>query len=184
MRSIKLATVRLYEPPLIDATHVSKLTATLTSLSLTGPSSLDLFYRANSALKACFEAFLAVDVSTYQTVPMTACTQFVYAHTMLSRWARLVGPPKPTGLKGTTGVHAAQNKPGVRAETASFRVRGEEPLESATQPSPLANLQMRHSADPNIPAAVAALRQHLQQQEGLALDIGGILKASIAKFEQ
>ena len=157
----------------------------MTSLSLAGPSSLDLFYRSNSALKICFEEYLAVPVSDYHVVPMTTCCEFLYALTMLPRWARLVGPPVPAGMKGAAGIHDTPKEPGVRAETANFRVRGEDPLGGGEdRPSPLSRLQLRPTADPAIPAAVAALRQQLRQQEGLALDIGGILKTAVAKFEK
>jgi len=143
-----------------------------------------MFYRCSSALKGCFEEWLAWPNEEYPIVPMTTCSQFLYAITTLGRWVRLVGPPRPTGLKGTAGVYAAPGDPGVRAETTNFRVRGEGPLGPDVQPSPLAKLQLRNSADQSIPAVVAALRQQLQLQEGLALDVAGIFKTALSKFEQ
>ncbi len=115
-------------------------------------------------------------------MPMPLCTQLIYAVTMLSRWARLLGPPKsPPSHSLPVPSDPSARPPHLTAGIMPVPGAGPTPSPS---PSPLVNLQLRETADPGIPAAVASLREQLHSQPGLGLDIPAILAAMGARVEQ
>ncbi|KAH9894666.1 hypothetical protein F4778DRAFT_284551 [Xylariomycetidae sp. FL2044] len=90
---LNTATLRLWEPPVIDAALLEKISHSLTTLAPSGAaSSLDIFYRSHAALRSWFDYWLAIDVTEYFTLPMPLCAQLINAVTMLSRWAKLSSP--------------------------------------------------------------------------------------------
>ncbi|OAA62850.1 hypothetical protein SPI_04390 [Niveomyces insectorum RCEF 264] len=86
-------TLRLYEPPLIDLVLLQKLSAaTLGAASTSLTTALDRLYRIHDALRQFYDHFFAVPISDYQWMPLPMYMHMVHGITMLSRWARLVGP--------------------------------------------------------------------------------------------
>lgn len=145
---------------------------------------LDQIYQSSSALTAWFDNWLAMPVTEYyyQTTPIAS--QIVYALTMLGRWAKLATPR--TMYQGETPMPAdmSADNPNV---AAYHRDRpAEKALDSnAVMPAGFENRPMSQiSMDPNLPAAVAALRAQLQTQPGLTVNIPEILNAICARFEQ
>ncbi len=164
---IHTAMLCLYEPPVIDANLLSRLAGTLTSLTPNRPSALDIFYRSHAALRAWFEHWLSIPVHIYRWLPMPLCTQLIYGVTMLGRWARLVGPLKPSGPNGPTTI--------IDPSTDPSQLVGD--LAAASTPT----VPIRDS--PDVPAAIAALREQLRSQPQLALDISAVLGAIGAQFK-
>ncbi|RYO75998.1 hypothetical protein DL766_005384 [Monosporascus sp. MC13-8B] len=167
---VNSATLRLWEPPVIDTSLLEKISNSFQTMTL-GPSyapQLDIFYRSNTALKTWFQFWLSIDAADYFVMPMSACAQLINAVTMLSRWAKLSSPDVGYGQAPgmTTSSSAAQN--------------AIDP--SSTAPSPTETPMYRHP-DPTIPAAVSAIKAHFLAQPELQIDILGILQAMVTRFE-
>ncbi|KAK8058207.1 hypothetical protein PG994_008655 [Apiospora phragmitis] len=156
------ATLRLWEPPKMDATVLEDLSKSLTSLSIGAPSTLDFLYRSNAALKAWFECWLSIDVSEYFYLTMPLCGQLINAVMLLSRWFKLSSMDPPTA--------GPPNPP--------------------QQPSPqdrrdLSEMIDREDVDrPGVPAAALTIKSHILAQPELHLDIVGILRALVARLEE
>ncbi|KAL1889873.1 hypothetical protein Sste5346_008597 [Sporothrix stenoceras] len=89
-------TLRLYEPPLLDLPLLRKLSTSLTSAS--SPmmaTALDMLYSARTALNGFFDHFFSISIHIYQYLPIPLYVHLIYGITMLSRWARLIGPTRP-----------------------------------------------------------------------------------------
>jgi hypothetical protein len=180
--ALNTATLYLYEPPLIDSLILDKLSAAFNSLSLGGPqpSVLDTLYRSSTALRLWFDHWLTIPVETYQWLPVTFCCQIIYSTGMLTRWARLAGPFNPPNVSDQRVQPPPNADKTVAAQGPCLGVTGQVQDRVA---SPLAMVQIRDSADPRIPAAIAALRQQLHAQADLNVDILGILGALGTRFE-
>ncbi|KAI1076236.1 hypothetical protein F5B20DRAFT_573018 [Whalleya microplaca] len=156
---LNTATLRLWEPPIIDMTLLENISNSFTSLSLGSASSLDIFYRSNTALKSWFELWLSIEISDYFILPMPICAQLINAVTMLSRWAKLASPD--TGC----GTNTASSSTGNGL------------------PNPAPTLKMK-DIDPAIPAAVSTIKAHFRSQPELHIDVLGILQAMTTRFEE
>lgn len=112
---------------------------------------------------------------------------------MLSRWAKLMGPGKSAQDSNTAEHILPTQKPfwdpsakGTPASKYAFGAGLAPPPRWATSTDPprVEALHIRETADPDIPAAVAALKAKLLMQPGLNLDIVGILSLLGQRFEQ
>ncbi|ERS96503.1 hypothetical protein HMPREF1624_07419 [Sporothrix schenckii ATCC 58251] len=129
-------TLRLYEPPLLDLPLLRTLSSSLTS-ALTAASSptrataLDMLYRARTALTAFFDQFFTVSIHIYQWLPLPLYVHLIYGITMLSRWARLIGPTRPAhaNLRGPALNKAAVDTP---ASSNSTTPASAEPASATT----------------------------------------------------
>ncbi|RYP33451.1 hypothetical protein DL767_004729 [Monosporascus sp. MG133] len=175
---VNSATLRLWEPPIIDASLLEKISNSFQTMTL-GPNyapQLDVFYRSNTALKTWFQFWLSIDAADYFVMPMSACAQLINAVTMLSRWAKLSSPDigygqAPGMTTSSSGVQSAIDPSSTVASA----------VPSAT-PSPTQTPMYRHP-DPTIPAAVSAIKAHFLAQPELQIDILGILQAMVTRFE-
>ncbi|KAK7967648.1 uncharacterized protein PG986_001925 [Apiospora aurea] len=153
------ATLRLWEPPKMDATVLEDLSNSLTSLSIGAPSTLDFLYRSNAALKAWFECWLSIGVHEYFYLTMPLCGQLINAVMLLSRWFKLSSMDPPT-----TGPPQQPSPQDQRH---------------------LSEMIDREDADrPGVPAAVLTIKSHILAQPELHLDIVGILRALVARLEE
>ncbi|CAJ2500783.1 Uu.00g036360.m01.CDS01 [Anthostomella pinea] len=165
------ATLRLWEPPVIDMALLEKISTSFTSLTITSASSLDVFYRSNAALKAWFEYWLSIEVTEYFVLPMPVCAQLINAVTMLARWAKLSSPEAsyPQTVAMATASSATQSTQGASSTGAT--------------PDSVPVFKTGDS-DPAIPAAVSAIKAHFLSQPELQIDILNILQAMGARFEE
>ncbi|KAK7954281.1 hypothetical protein PG988_014975 [Apiospora saccharicola] len=155
------ATLRLWEPPKMDATVLEDLSNSLTSLSLGAPSTLDFLYRSNAALKAWFECWLSIEVSEYFYLTMPLCGQLINAVMLLSRWFKLSSMDPP---------NACPPNPPQQPSLQDHR--------------DLSDMIDREDADrPGVPAAALTIKSHILAQPELNLDIVGILRALVARLE-
>ncbi|RYP66727.1 hypothetical protein DL770_008745 [Monosporascus sp. CRB-9-2] len=175
---VNSATLRLWEPPIIDASLLEKISNSFQTMTL-GPNyapQLDIFYRSNTALKTWFQFWLSIDAADYFVMPISACAQLINAVTMLSRWAKLSSPDIGYGQAPgmTTSSSAVQSAIDPSSAVASAMPSG--------APSPTQGPMYRHP-DPTIPAAVSAIKAHFLAQPELQIDILGILQAMVTRFE-
>ncbi|KAI1864094.1 uncharacterized protein JN550_009114 [Neoarthrinium moseri] len=169
------AMLRLWEPPLVDAKLLETLSDSFTSMSLGAPSTLDIFYRSNTALKSWFEYWLAIDIIDYYYLPMPACAQLIVAVTLLSRWAKLAGadpysPPAPSAGSGTLHTQAARQ--GL-TDPSSYESTSSQTAE-----------QQIGDTEPAVASAIARIKSQIRSQPELHLDVVGILRALVSRFEQ
>ncbi|KAI4595297.1 hypothetical protein KJ359_006971 [Pestalotiopsis sp. 9143b] len=169
------ATLKLWEPPIVDAKLLQNLSDSFTSLSLGAPSTLDTFYRSNAALKKWFELWLSFEITDYYYLPMPTCAQLLVAVTLLSRWAKLAGvdtPQPPADSDSPNTMNARAHAQGLR-DPSSF-----------SQPSPIDPEAKFPDAEPAVASAVARIKAQIQSSPELHLDVIGILRAMVVRFEQ
>ncbi|KAI0020791.1 hypothetical protein F4780DRAFT_779236 [Xylariomycetidae sp. FL0641] len=186
---LNTATLRLWEPPVIDMALLEKISSSFSSLSLGSASSLDVFYRSNAALKAWFEFWLSIDVTEYFVLPMPACAQLINAVTMLSRWAKLSSPDTAGYAATTTTTTSA-----TTSATPSTCGTPDPPDPPPTQPTTTMPGRFRARGGgggggepaifPPAAAAVSAIKAHFLSQPELQIDILGILQATGTRFEE
>ncbi|KAM0253458.1 hypothetical protein ACHAP5_000487 [Fusarium lateritium] len=190
---LNTAMLRLYEPPILDASRISSMSESLTAPTLGVPSALDVFYQSRNALQKFFGDWLSVPVSDFcnQTTPIAA--QLVYGLTMLGRWTKLTAPiltktpiPMPNDTSASNPnveLYKADSEysASVSPSNATMSVAGSSTGEKDTQAA--SPFVLREGTDPRLLAAVAALRSKIQTQPGLSLDVTGILSAICSRFE-
>lgn len=86
------ATLRLYQPPPIEASLLKSLADSLTVIRPGTPSPIDIFYRAKSALEAYFDTLFALPLDFFPVMPMTVIADALWGVTALARWAKVMGP--------------------------------------------------------------------------------------------
>ncbi|KAK7738414.1 hypothetical protein SLS53_006230 [Cytospora paraplurivora] len=91
-----LATLNLNEPPPVDAALLKVLANAFTNVNASTPSALDIFYRSQSALQAFFESIFDIPTTVYSAMPISIMIPVLYSVTMLARWAKILGPGRPT----------------------------------------------------------------------------------------
>lgn len=173
MNHFNTAMLKLWEPPIVDAKLLDSLSDSFTSLSLGTPSALDTFYRSNAALKAWFEFWLSIDVTDYFYLPMPTCAQLLLAVTLLSRWAKLAGADPH---------NAPSETPGSLNEKAA--AEGLTDPSAYTQSSAATPEQKFPDAEPAVASAIARIKSQIRSQPDLQLDVVGILRALVTRFEQ
>ncbi|KAF4467796.1 hypothetical protein FALBO_5331 [Fusarium albosuccineum] len=192
------ASLRLYEPPVLDAPRIISMSESLTSPTLGAASALDVFYQSRNALKQFFDNWLDIPISEYycQTTPVAA--QLVYALTMLGRWAKFAAPIPLPEVQTPVPSDTSANHPNVElfkadseyaASVSSAKVTpsSSTPGTHVTHdkdPKECSQIVLREGTDPRLPAAVAALRSQIQTQPGLSLDVSGILSGVCSRFEE
>ncbi|KIL84462.1 hypothetical protein FAVG1_12252 [Fusarium avenaceum] len=191
---LNTAMLRLYEPPILDASRISSMSESLTAPTLGAPSALDVFYQSRNALQKFFDDWLSVPVSEFcnQTTPIAA--QLVYGLTMLGRWTKLTAPiltknpiPMPNDTSASNpnvelykadSEYSASVSPSNATVSVAGSTMGDKDAQAA---SPFV---LREGTDPRLLAAVATLRSKIQTQPGLSLDVTGILSAICSRFEE
>ncbi|KAK8100188.1 hypothetical protein PG999_010562 [Apiospora kogelbergensis] len=179
------ATLRLWEPPKMDAAVLEDLSNSLTSLSIGAPSTLDFLYRSNAALKAWFECWLSIDVNQYFYLTMPLCGQLINAVMLLSRWFKLSSMDPPT----TCPPQSSRPQPKSSSSSTAAAAKDNQP------PAPSHNPYHHHDLSDMIdreddgrpvavPAAVLTIKSHILAQPELHLDIVGILRALVARLEE
>ncbi|KAI1105548.1 hypothetical protein F4804DRAFT_303786 [Jackrogersella minutella] len=168
MCHINTAKLRLWEPPRIDAALLEKISNSLASLSLDSASSLDIFYRASTALKSWFDYWLSIEVTDYFVLPMPVAAQLINAVTMLARWSKLSSPDRSPSLNSTA--------------TAPVPIVRSDPGCSGAAMVLVTSLGSKDT--PTIPTAVHAIRTHLISQPELHIDVPGILQDMASRFEK
>lgn len=86
------ASLRLYQPPPIEASLLKSLAESLTVLRPGTQSTIDIFYRAKSALEGYFDSFLVLPVESYPVLPLSLTAGSLWSVTALARWAKVMGP--------------------------------------------------------------------------------------------
>ncbi|KAF5680835.1 hypothetical protein FHETE_223 [Fusarium heterosporum] len=192
---LNTAMLRIYEPPILDASRIISMSESLTAPTLGAASALDVFYQSRNALKKFFDDWLSIPIPEFcnQTTPIAA--QLVYGITMLGRWAKFTAPiplirapiPMPNDTSAPNpnmeryradSEYSASLSPSNAAPSVAASTIGERDTQAA---SPIV---LREGTDPRLPAAVAALRSQIHHQPGLSLDVTGILSALCSRFEE
>ncbi|KAF4505480.1 hypothetical protein G6O67_007425 [Ophiocordyceps sinensis] len=183
---IKTATLRLYEPPLADMNLINQLSESLTVGTVGAGTPLDNMFRASSALRAWFDNWLSVPVSTYYRQPAAIASQLVYGLTMLGRWAKLATPR--TMYQGGTPMPGCGGGAGAGNPNMPLYAADAQPPPDDSGAG--ASLTYRrcdgrfHEPELELPAAVGALQSQLQTQPGLTVNIPEILSAICSRLEQ
>lgn len=182
---LSTATLRLYEPPLADMTLISQLSESLTKVTAGAGTPLDNIFRTSSALRAWFDHWLSVPVSTYYRQPAAIASQLVYGLTMLGRWAKLATPrtmyQRGTPMPGCGSAGACHSVcPADPQPPADGLGAGASPTHSRCD----GRFQAFGETEPGLPAAVGALQSQLQTQPGLTVNIPEILSAICSRLEQ
>ncbi|KAH6651480.1 hypothetical protein BKA67DRAFT_520710 [Truncatella angustata] len=165
--------LKLWEPPAVDVKILDSLSDTFTSFSLDGPSALDVFYRAHGALKSWFEFWLSIDITDYFYLPMPVCAQLLVAVTLLSRWAKLAGADPYNASSNTLStLHTKPTAEGLM-DPSSYELSANAVAEPKFP-----------DAEPAVASAIAKIKAHIRSQPGLQLDVVGILRALVSRFEQ
>lgn len=190
---VNSATLRLWEPPVIDASLLEKISNSFQTMSIGSnyASQLDIFYRSNAAIKTWFQFWLSIDTADYFVMPLPACSQLINAVTMLSRWARLSSPDTGTGTGYGQGPYMtrASSAADSAMDAAPSEVSSDVPSAAASPThalhtqAPIPMTYRQHHPDPSIPAAVSAIKAHFLAQPELQIDILGILQAMVTRFE-
>ncbi|KAK6948847.1 hypothetical protein Daesc_008918 [Daldinia eschscholtzii] len=170
---INTASLRLWEPPRIDATLLSKISNSLSSLTLDSASSLDIFYRSGNALRSWFEAWLSIDIKDYFVLPMPVSAQLINSVIMLVRWSKLTSPDCNIAPNTPTGVTNPVLTQAVRSDAGCSG--------AALVAAPTIGIK---DIDPAIPAAVRTIRSHILSQPELRIDASSILQDMVTRFEQ
>ncbi|KAH7156415.1 hypothetical protein EDB81DRAFT_646898 [Dactylonectria macrodidyma] len=192
---LNTATLRLYEPPVLDTPRIISMSESLTSPTLGAASALDIFYQSRNALNEFFDNWLSIPVSEYyrQTTPIAA--QLVYGLTMLGRWAKFTVPitlnqpamPMPTDTSADnphTVMMKADSEYAASLHSGKPTPSGSSPSVQGKDSQEVGQIVLREGTDPRLPAAVAALRSQIQTQPGLSLDVSGILSGICSRFEE
>ena len=240
---INTVTLRLYEPPVVDAALLRRLADSMTNLGPDTSSALDIFYQSSAALKGWFDAWLDLPASTYYALAMPTFCQLIYAMTMVGRWAKYAAPQfaarqrQRAGLRsaaataslsslygGAPSVAAASRRgsslslphdpsannpnvilagedarlsrspvppppsttmtPSASSATAASSAGSPASVPVPQQGGPVYMLRTGDNADPDLPAAVRALRAQLAAQPNLVLDIPEMLRAVERRAEE
>ncbi|ORY55884.1 uncharacterized protein BCR38DRAFT_402951 [Pseudomassariella vexata] len=199
------ATLRLWEPPIVDPALMHNLSNSFTSMSIGAASTLDVFYRSNAAIKTWFEFWLSIEATDYFYVPMAAFSQLIVAITMISRWAKLSSlDPPPSSSSSTSNSNASAQQGASLASRSVFQGLSDpsskpnlKPLVSSSSsrfgsrsggsPSSAeieATIPATQRSDPTFPAAIASIQQHILSQPELHIDVIGVLGALVSRFEE
>ncbi|KAK9490421.1 hypothetical protein V1508DRAFT_424967 [Lipomyces doorenjongii] len=164
------AQLQLYESLINDASLQDTVSQPFTSLSLSGTSTLDMFYRYNSALRTWFESWLAIPVCSYFYMPQPVWGQLIYSIRVLSRWAKLsLCKIQPAYASIAQDQLITSHQPALYLDPSERRSIGTPEPSNLGQPQNLASL--------------TAVRAQVSLQPELQIDILGILEAMVVRFE-
>ena len=161
------------------------------------PSALDIFYLAKAALRTFYDHWFNIPISSYLYLPLPVCMQLIYAITMLSRWAKLLGPGRSAPIK-VLPPQKPLFDPSTRIPSgpASYGAGLAPPPDFASKSTPSQshthhdngshslNNHLEVAADPSLSNAIAVLKAKLLALPDLSLDIIGILGQIHDRFEQ
>ncbi|KAF7560362.1 hypothetical protein G7046_g3777 [Stylonectria norvegica] len=189
MTYLHSATLRLYEPPIIDNEQINSISSSFASNTSDGGNTLKQLYLTRNALVAWFDNWLAVPVSAYYCQTTEFAAQLIYSIAMLGRWARLETPRTMFAVDGSAS-------PGQSAGTRS----GKDGLETGSSPEAVAasriiageveepclfgQIPQPKVSNTKLATAVAELQVHLRQQAGLSINIPQILTLICSRFEE
>lgn len=148
----------------MDASLLENLSKSFTALSTGGPSTLDFLYNSHNALKEWFEFLLSIEPGEFVHLSMPPCAQLIVAVTFLARWARLSCTNIPRTYTNSERIFDPTSANGGGARL-------------------VADLTLR-DADPAVPAAAKTLGSLIHSQPGLHLDVAGLLRRLIQRFQQ
>ncbi|KAK6450841.1 hypothetical protein FP744_10007091 [Trichoderma asperellum] len=179
------ASLRLYEPPVVDKNLIRSLSKSLSSVSMAMDSPLDKIYRSSAVLTTWFNSWLALPISTYYFQTTAVGSHLVYALVMLARWARLSTPRAMYEGRTPMPDDPSANNPNVALYNSDMaNVQCESGMASGKTGAPPERLPVRPDLeDSDLAAAVAVLRTQLQTQPGLMINIPEILSAICNRFE-
>ncbi|KAL6889441.1 hypothetical protein HDV57DRAFT_327670 [Trichoderma longibrachiatum] len=182
---LESARLRLYEPPVVDKDLVRSLSKSLSSVTIAPDSPLDRIYQSSAALTAWFNAWLSLPMSTYYFQTTAVGSHLVYALVMLARWARLATPRAMYEGKTTMPDDPSADNPNVALYNSDMANAQYDPrMMQDKSGMPTGSLPRRPDLEnPDLAAAVAILRTHLQTQPGLMINIPEILVAISSRFE-
>lgn len=197
--------LHLYQPPPIKLDVLKSLADSSTFLSATArsPSTLDVFYSAQSALQGFFDSLFTLPTTSYPVMPIYTMLDVLWSVPMLARWAKIMGPGRARTVAGhnppdiltaqkvlwdpsadhpARGSGSGSREP-VDGQTASRDANAPSaaqqlsclPPTIITDPSQIPVSEIHDATDAKIPRAIVSLREKLQSQSGLNLDIIGIL---------
>ncbi|KAI8270645.1 hypothetical protein K4K58_008472 [Colletotrichum sp. SAR11_239] len=178
------ARLRLYEPPKIDAGLLGSLSNSLKSLTSGHNPALDIFYQANAALKAWFDAWLAIPISAFYPCPLPMALQLIYAVVMISRWAWLAASnSEPSKLAPVADPSSVNPNAALAAMEAAINpttpVSISTPSTSSKSPS-----QDQSAPEKSLPQVLAELRAQLSRQPALLIDVADILNKVANQLEE
>ncbi|KAK2760140.1 C6 transcription factor [Colletotrichum kahawae] len=178
------ARLRLCEPPKIDAELLASLSNSLKSLTSGHNSALDIFYQANTALKAWFDAWLAIPISAFYPCPLPMALQLIYAVVMMSRWAWLAASNSEPSKLAPVDDPSSDN-PNVALAAMEAAINPNTPVSIST-PSTSAKSPSRDPSAPekNLPQVLAELRALLSRQPALMIDVADILNKVATQLEE
>ncbi|KAH0495045.1 hypothetical protein TgHK011_008618 [Trichoderma gracile] len=182
---LESARLRLYEPPVVDKKLVRSLSKSLSAVSMATDSPLDKIYQSSAALRAWFNAWLSLPMSTYYFQTTAVGSHLVYALVMLARWARLATPRAMYEGKTAMPDDPSANNPNVALYNSDMANAQCDPRMMQDKCGmPQEHLPGRPDLeDSDLAATVAILRTQLQTQPGLMINIPEILSAISSRFE-
>ncbi|KAF6814807.1 C6 transcription factor [Colletotrichum sojae] len=200
---VRMATarLRLYEPPTIDADLLASLSKSLTSLSSSHASALDVFYQANAALKEWFAVWLATPMPLFHTMPLTLASHMIFAVVMMSRWAWLAAsssgtvPHSGPGSRGGRSVPTdpSTDDPNVALAAMEAAINPNTPATGSTSTPSSTNNNSSSSksswdspaaADNDLPRVLAELKAQLSRQPDLMIDVADVLNRVAEQLEE
>lgn len=157
-----------------------------------------MFYHARAALCTFYEDWFKIPISIYLYLPLPACMQLIHGITMLSRWAKLLGPGRSAPLQVLPPQRPLFDPSSrIPQGSAAYGVGLAPPPDFSSTPTvsqpntphnpsqiPSSDNHVRLLADPSLSKAITALRAKLMAQPDLTLDIIGILGQIHDNFEQ
>ncbi|KAM0466856.1 hypothetical protein ACHAPV_000365 [Trichoderma viride] len=179
------ASLRLYEPPVVDKNLIRSLSKSLSSVSMAMDSPLDKIYRSSAVLTTWFNSWLALPISTYYFQTTAVGSHLVYALVMLARWARLSTPRAMYEGRTSMPNDPSENNPNVALYNSDMaNAQRESAMASGKGGASHGHVPARPDLeDTDLAAAVAVLRTQLQTQPGLMINIPEILSAICNRFE-
>lgn len=179
------ASLRLYEPPVVDKNLIRSLSKSLSSVSMAMDSPLDKIYRSSAVLTTWFNSWLALPISTYYFQTTAVGSHLVYALVMLARWARLSTPRAMYEGRTSMPDDPSANNPNVALYDSDMaNTQRGSGMASSKNGAPHDHMPARPDLeDSDLAAAVAVLRTQLQTQPGLMINIPEILSAICNRFE-
>lgn len=101
-------TLRLHQPPPVEASVLKGLSESLTTITPGVPSTIDTFYRAKLALEGFFDSFFALPTEFWTVMPVFTMLHNLCAITMLARWAKVMGPGRSRASTATADILVPQ----------------------------------------------------------------------------
>jgi hypothetical protein len=173
------AYLRLFAPLLAEAHLVDAVPQSLTSLSLSGLSPLDILSRFTAALKTSFEDWLAVPVCSYFYLPQPASSQLIHASRNLIQWARLSGPSAVKFSSTSTTATTSRKEVAISRQPMSAFI-GVPPCPELSVPQPPAS---GSGSSISAQATLDMLRAKVFAEPELRVDILSIADAMAVRFE-